>query len=84
MNTPLKIERNRRNLSGEDLARAVGITQSYVARLETGKSRPSLPVAKRIAAYFGNAVTRDMILFPEDYVDLPPKKTPPQRLSKAS
>lgn len=76
----------KRKLSGEELARGVGITQSYIARLENGKSRPSLEVANRIARYLNNAVTRDQILFPEDYAvsDLPPKKTPTPRLQRAS
>jgi transcriptional regulator with XRE-family HTH domain len=86
MQTPLKIERMKRKMSGEALARQVGITQSYIARLENGKSHPSLEVANRIAKYLGNAVTRDQILFPEDYIqpEQPPKKPIPQRLRKAS
>lgn len=86
MNTPLKIERTKRKLTGEALAREIGVSQSYIARLENGTQRASPDTACRIAKYLENAVTRDQILFPEDYVtaDLPPKKTPTPRLQRAS
>ena len=86
MKTPLKIERMKRKMTGETLAQAVGVTQSYIARLENGTSRPSLEVANRLAKFFGNAVTRDQILYPEDYVvpEQPPKKPIRQALQKAS
>lgn len=78
MNTPLKIERMKRKMSGEELGRAVGITQSYIARLENGKSHPSLEVANRLAKFLDNAVTRDQILYPEDYMKAEPEHpTPP-------
>lgn len=68
MNTPLKVERIKREMTGESLAKAVGLTQSYITKLENGTQRPSPGIASRIALYLGNAVTRDQILFPEDYV----------------
>jgi DNA-binding XRE family transcriptional regulator len=86
MNTPLKVERERRGISADELARAVSVRQPTINRIENGKKRPSPDLANRIAKYFANAVTRDQILFPEDYTvaDLPPKKTPTPRLQRAS
>jgi transcriptional regulator with XRE-family HTH domain len=86
MNTPLRNTRLARGESTYKVADAVGVDQSQYSRVESGKRRPSPDLANRIAKYFGNAVTRDQILFPEDYIvaDLPPKKTPPARLQRAS
>jgi transcriptional regulator with XRE-family HTH domain len=86
MLTPLKLHREKQNLVSREVALALKITPSHYRRIEIGETRASPAVANRIAKYFGNAVTRDQILFPEDYVesDLPPKKPLPQRLRKAS
>lgn len=67
MDTPLKVERCKRNLSATDLAQAMGVTQPTINRIENGRKRPSPDLANRLAKFFDNAVTRDQILFPEDY-----------------
>ena len=67
-----------------EVAGAVGVNQSQYSRVESGKRRPSPDLAKRLADYFGNEVTRDQILFPELY-PMPPKRTPRSaQLQKAS
>jgi transcriptional regulator with XRE-family HTH domain len=59
----------------EEIALALGIDQTHFSRIERGLQTPSPQLAKRIAEYFGNAVTRDQILFPEEYpVDVTKKK----------
>jgi len=76
--TPLKIERLRRQLSQMAVAEAVGITQSHFAKLEKAKVSASPEVANRIALHFGNAVTRDQILYPEDYAKEGARKHAPK------
>ncbi len=66
--TPLRKERERRNLAATDVAAAIGIDQSHYSKIENCKVIPSPTVADRIAKHFGNAVTRDQILFPHDYM----------------
>jgi transcriptional regulator with XRE-family HTH domain len=39
-------------MTQEELARRVGVTQSYIARLEAGLDNPSLPVVLRFAKTF--------------------------------
>lgn len=85
MRTPLKIERERRGLSAESLARAVGVKQPTINRIENGRKRPSPDLANRLAIYLEGAVSRDQIIFPEDYPAEVPKKAPVRaHLQKAS
>ena len=51
----LKIKelRKARNMTQFDLAQAANISQSLVTLIETGQRRPSVSVAKRIAAVLG-------------------------------
>ena len=65
--TPLKLHRVSCGLSSRQLANAVNIDQSQLNRIENGKASASLDLTNRIAKFFNNAVTRDQILFPEDY-----------------
>lgn len=85
MVTPLRKARDEKGESTYVVAAAVGVNQSQYSRVESGKRRPSPDLADRLAKYFGN-VTRDQILFPEDYAEpeQPMKKPIPQRLRKAS
>jgi len=55
----------------------VGVNQSQYSRVESGKRRASPELANRIAKYFGNAVTRDQVLYPEDYEEVLNKPLPP-------
>ncbi len=68
--SPLRSAREQIDLSTRQIAAAVGISQSQYCRVENGKRKPSPDLANRLAQYFGNAVTRDQILFPEDYMKL--------------
>ena len=85
MKSPLKLERERRGLSAEALARAVGVKQPTINRIENGRKRPSPDLANRLAIFLEGSVTRDQIIFPEDYPAEVPKKGPSSvRLVKAS
>lgn len=81
MGTPLRNERERLGLTTYDLAKAVGVNQSTIHRVESGKKRPSPDLADRLAKYFKNAVTRDQILFPEEYALAAPT---PRKARKAA
>ncbi len=84
VSTPLKTERKKRGISTKDLAAAVGVQPPTINRIENGRMNPSLDLANRLAKHFGNAVTRDQILFPEDYVELGKKPGTAGSLQKAS
>lgn len=51
----------RRNKTRAEVAAAVGITRQMLGAIERGDRNPSLPLAKRIADYYG--VTVDEIFF---------------------
>jgi transcriptional regulator with XRE-family HTH domain len=46
--------RNRAGLTQEELARKMGTTQPVVARLESGRSRPSIRTLERLAVATGS------------------------------
>jgi predicted transcriptional regulator len=48
--------RARSGLTQEEIARRMGTTQSAVARLESGRSRPSMRTLERYAAATGSKV----------------------------
>ncbi len=53
METKIKELRKERKLSQEELALAVGTTRQTITSIETGKYIASLPLAYKIAHYFG-------------------------------
>lgn len=71
--TPLKLERERRGLTADDVAVAVGVKQPTINRIENGRTRPSPELALRLVEFFGEPLTRDKVLFPEFY---PARKRP--------
>jgi putative transcriptional regulator len=48
----LRVLRATRNITQEDLARALGVTRQTVHAIETGKYNPSLDLAFKMAHYF--------------------------------
>lgn len=52
----LKTLRQKRNMSQNDLAIAIGVTPKYISFIENGQRNPSLTVANRIAKVFGKTV----------------------------
>lgn len=56
MQTKIKELRKARKLSQEELALAVGTTRQTITSIETGKYTASLPLAFKIAHYFGLAI----------------------------
>lgn len=53
MNTRIRELRRERRISQEELARAVGTTRQTITSIEVGKYTASLPLAYKIARYFG-------------------------------
>lgn len=53
MKTRIKELRKEKKLSQEELALAVGTTRQTITSIETGKYIASLPLAYKIAHYFG-------------------------------
>ncbi len=45
--------RTARDLSQYALANELGVAQTHIAGLETGRVRPSWPFAQKVAEYFG-------------------------------
>lgn len=53
MKTRIKKLRKERKLSQEELAAAVGTTRQTITSIEVGKYTASLPLAYKIARFFG-------------------------------
>ena len=56
MNTKIRELRKVRKLSQEELAEAVGTTRQTITSIEVGKYTASLPLAYKIAHYFGLSI----------------------------
>ncbi len=56
--------RKQRRLSQEELAQAVGVSRQTITSLEVGKYTASLPLAFKLARYFGCSI-EDLFLFEE-------------------
>ena len=56
MKTRIKELRKERKLSQEELATAVGTTRQTITSIEVGKYTASLPLAYKIARYFGLSI----------------------------
>ena len=56
MRTKIPQLRKERKLSQEELGTAVGVTRQTITSIETGKYVASLPLAYKIAHYFGRAI----------------------------
>ena len=56
MKTTIRELRKARKLSQEELAEAVGTTRQTITSIEVGKYTASLPLAWKIARFFGLAI----------------------------
>lgn len=52
---PLRVWRELRHLSQEQLAAAVGVSQAMISHIEIGKHSPRVEIAQRIAQTLGVA-----------------------------
>ncbi|MCL2656124.1 MAG: helix-turn-helix domain-containing protein [Betaproteobacteria bacterium] len=69
MKTPLRLARERRELTIVQISAETGIDPGNLSRIERGCQTPSTKVAERLAKFFNNEVTELQILFPERYVE---------------
>jgi transcriptional regulator with XRE-family HTH domain len=69
MKTPLQLARERSGLTQAEAAAGIGMDRSYYGRIENARFKAHADLAKKIAVFFGLPLTRDQILFPEEYVD---------------
>lgn len=76
MDTPLKQARLRRGLKQSEVAEAVGIGTSQFCRIEQCSSGASRKIATKLAAFFGPELTREQILYPEEFETPPPARMP--------
>ena len=67
MTTKIKELRKEKKLSQEELASAVGTTRQTITSIETGKYIASLPLAFKIAHYFG--LTIEEVFDLSEYLD---------------
>ena len=65
MNETLRTLRRAKGWSQTRLARESGVSQTYISDLEAGRSNPTVPVLKRLAAALGVRVS-DLIEESED------------------
>lgn len=56
MKTNIPALRKAQKLSQEELALAVGVTRQTITSIECGKYTASLPLAYKIARYFGRTI----------------------------
>ncbi len=56
METKLKVFRAMRDMTQEELARAIGVTRQTIISIEKGDYNPSLELAFKIARYFETSV----------------------------
>lgn len=57
--------RKQKNITQDELARAVCVTRQTVISLENGRYNASLQLAHKIAVYFGMAI-EDIFIFEEE------------------
>lgn len=65
MQTRIAEYRKEKHITQEDLANAVAVTRQTIISLENGKYVASLPLAHRIAKYFGVSI-EEMFILEED------------------
>jgi len=72
--TPLATIRKSRGLSLGDLSKMVDYDRGGLSRIERGIARPRPELANRLVTAFEGKITRDQILFPEEYPEPTQKK----------
>ncbi len=64
--TPFAVARAEKGLSLTQVSEAVDYDRGGLSRIERGKARPRPALANKLATLLG--VSRDQIMFPEEYV----------------
>ena len=71
--TPLRLVREKRGLTIQQVAASIQIDPSNVSRIERGVQTPTKSVAEKLASFFGNEVSETQIIYPERYQVEPPQ-----------
>jgi transcriptional regulator with XRE-family HTH domain len=66
--------RNKNNLTQAELAKKLGKSQPYIARLESGAANPTLSMAGRILAVLGYRLDTGIVPLTPETVDSPENK----------
>lgn len=67
MNSPLRVAREKRELTLQQVALAVGIDSGNLSRIERGAQTPSKDLTERLVAFYAGEVTEMQIIFPERF-----------------
>jgi DNA-binding XRE family transcriptional regulator len=67
MTTPLRMAREKRGLTIQQVASTVGIDPGNLSRIERGKQVPSKDLAEKLCQVFGGEVTETHIIYPERF-----------------
>lgn len=67
--TPLRVARKMRKLTQQQLALAVGVTQSHISSIETGGDHASAQLAEKLVEVIGRQwISEEEILYPERFI----------------
>lgn len=67
--SPLRAARKKRKLTQQQLAMAVGVTQSHISSVETGMDHASAQLAEKLVAVIGRQwISEEEILYPERFI----------------
>ena len=56
MKNSIKVERNKKDMTQEDLAAKIGVSRQTIISIESGKYIPSTVLALKLAKYFKTTV----------------------------
>lgn len=62
----IKVERAKKNITQEELAKAINVSKYSIVAIETGRYEPSCEFAMTVAEYFGKKVEEIFFLRDED------------------
>ena len=66
MRNTIKVERAKKNITQDELARELNVSRLTVHSIETGKFKPSVLIALKMARYFQTSVEELFIIEAED------------------
>ncbi len=64
----LRVLRERQELTSRELGSVLGVSNSYIIRIENGKKRPSIDLVAKIARFFN--VSTDQLILDELELDV--------------
>ncbi|WMD23328.1 helix-turn-helix transcriptional regulator [Achromobacter seleniivolatilans] len=77
MTTPLRLAREKRGLTIQQVANSVGIDPGNLSRIERGLQVPSKDLAEKLSLVFDGDVSETQIIYPERFVPTDHAAPPP-------